>query len=128
MKFDRYALHNLLTVARNNNKRLEITGMLLYADKRFIQVLEGEKQTVLSLYNTIQKDSRHFNSKIVLETEIDKRNFPGWTMGYKNINPIEYKNIPGLNLFLDDDKVSKPYELLLSFKDDHTCFQDELSK
>jgi len=122
MDFDRYELHKLLSQSRNKNQRLEITGMLLYANKKFIQALEGEKNQVLELYNVIMDDSRHFNVTTLMENEIDAREFPHWTMGYKNINSDVYKNIPGITLFLDDEAES-PYDLLLNFKNDASCFE-----
>lgn len=121
--YDRDDLLTLLLQSRNRNQRLEITGMLLYMESRFIQVLEGDEATVLSLYSDIQEDPRHFNVTVLVQNNIDKRMFPDWTMGYKNIDLEHYRNIPGLNLFLDKDSVSEPYRLLLHFKDDSSCFQ-----
>jgi Sensors of blue-light using FAD len=121
--YDRNDLLSLLLQARNRNERLEITGMLLYAESRFVQVLEGEETTVLSLYKDICDDPRHINVTTIAENSIDKRMFPDWTMGYKNIDLEHYRNIPGLSLFLDNEKISEPYRILLHFKDDPSCFQ-----
>ena len=118
VELDRYELNALLHQARAKNKRLKITGLLLYADKHFIQVLEGEEQRVLSLYKEIQHDSRHTKIEVLMENAIDKRMFPDWSMGYRKIDPNEYKNIPALSMFIDDDKISKPYELLLKFREE----------
>ncbi len=43
-------LADLLAVSRQNNARLGITGMLLYKDGNFMQVLEGEEAEVRTLY------------------------------------------------------------------------------
>ncbi|MBL1142570.1 MAG: BLUF domain-containing protein [Proteobacteria bacterium] len=123
--YNRNDLLSLLLQARNRNKRLEITGMLLYTDSRFVQVLEGEEATVLSLYDDIRDDTRHVNVTTLVENNIDKRMFPDWTMGYKNIDLQHYRNIPGLNLFLDNEQISEPYRILLHFKDDPSCFQKD---
>jgi FAD-dependent sensor of blue light len=120
--YDHNDLLSLLLNSRTRNERLDITGLLLYADGRFVQVLEGEEETVLSLFNDIINDSRHFNVRTLTENNIDKRMFPSWTMGYKNINLEHYRNISGLSLFLDKDEISEPYKLLLQFKDDPSCF------
>lgn len=121
--FNRDDLLSLLFQARNRNERLEVTGLLLYAEGRFVQVLEGEESNVLTLYDDIQNDSRHINVTTLAENKIDKRMFPDWTMGYKNIDLEHYRNIPGLSLFLDNDQISEPYRLLFHFKDDPSCFQ-----
>ena len=118
VELDRYELNPLLHQARARNKRLKITGLLLYANKRFLQVLEGEEKNVLSLYSEIQQDPRHTKLEVLMQNPIDKRMFPDWSMGYRKIDPNEYKNIPALSMFIDDDKISKPYELLLEFREE----------
>ena len=42
--FDRHAMHSLLFVSRRNNMAKHITGVLLYAEGHFIQVLEGKNR------------------------------------------------------------------------------------
>ena len=44
----------MLEQAREKNLRLGLTGMLLYKNGSFMQMLEGDKQTVLDLYDTIR--------------------------------------------------------------------------
>ncbi len=81
-------------------------------------MLEGEEKNVLSLYSEIQQDPRHTKVEVLMQNPIDKRMFADWSMGYKKIDPKEYKNIPALSMFIDDDKISKPYELLLKFREE----------
>jgi len=59
--FDHQALPfaELLTVAREKNSRLGITGMLLYKAGLFLQVLEGDSVRVRELYSKIASDERH---------------------------------------------------------------------
>ncbi|HBA65177.1 MAG TPA: blue light sensor protein, partial [Methylococcaceae bacterium] len=52
-------LKALLKKAREKNKKLNITGMLLHLDPFFIQILEGEETVVLDSFNRIKEDSRH---------------------------------------------------------------------
>lgn len=42
-------LVTLLAKARQNNSQLGVTGMLLYHDGSFMQVLEGEEPAVIGL-------------------------------------------------------------------------------
>jgi len=56
--FSKTELVELLHVARANNERLGITGMLLYRDGNFMQVLEGEEPVVRDLYARIERDPR----------------------------------------------------------------------
>ena len=47
--FTKPELQALLEQARQKNAKLGVTGMLLYKDGNFMQVLEGEKETVRKL-------------------------------------------------------------------------------
>ena len=49
-------LNELLAQCRENNAKLGITGMLLYKDGNFMQVLEGEETVVRSIYAKISGD------------------------------------------------------------------------
>ena len=59
------ALKELLHVSRANNERNRITGMLLYKNGHFMQVIEGEEARVTELMNIIKKDIRHKNVDIL---------------------------------------------------------------
>ena len=52
-------LLKLLKESRTNNGAKNITGILLYANGTFFQVLEGDEATVSSVYAMIEKDKRH---------------------------------------------------------------------
>ncbi len=47
---DSPALQSILDVARARNAELGITGMLVYSNARFLQVLEGEPGPLDALY------------------------------------------------------------------------------
>jgi FAD-dependent sensor of blue light len=49
----------LLAVARARNKIRGITGMLVYCDHQFLQVLEGNAPDIIGTYDRIQMDNRH---------------------------------------------------------------------
>src|SRR5665647_1617456 len=84
--FSQLELDDLLTKARQNNIRLGITGMLIYRDGNFIQLLEGEKDVVKKLYEIIRKDTRLNDSTIINETEVAERQFSDWTMHLRTYN------------------------------------------
>lgn len=94
-------LSNILAASRKNNVSRGITGILIYrysAEENvgsFIQLLEGDKTAVMDTYNHIVKDSRH-HSKIVLEEgQTESRQFPDWAMGFKNIDAVDLRAVPG---------------------------------
>lgn len=88
-------LVKILSDSRDNNKIKNITGMLIYGDGTFIQVLEGEEQDVEEVYNKLSADNRHKNLIVLAEGEINKRNFPDWTMGFIAINSNDLEELEG---------------------------------
>ncbi|NLR90887.1 BLUF domain-containing protein [Flammeovirga sp. SR4] len=78
-------LSEILTSSRLNNKDKKVTGILLLLNNTFIQVLEGEKEVVESLYNTISQDTRHEMVQLIYEGEIKERNFANWSMGFQTV-------------------------------------------
>ncbi|SFP49302.1 BLUF domain-containing protein [Tranquillimonas alkanivorans] len=72
----------LLEVSRRNNRRDGITGLLIYHDRMFLQVLEGPKDAVRACFARIERDPRHREAWIVSEGEAAARGFPDWQMGF----------------------------------------------
>ena len=97
--FDKGQLQKLLAMARENNAQLNVTGMLLYTNHSFFQVLEGEEGIVLSLYEKILRDPRHEKVTKLIQEPIRQRDFAQWTMGYAAITATDLSKIPGLNDF-----------------------------
>ncbi len=99
--FDEAKLIELLHQARENNRLLDITGMLLYVNGKFMQVLEGKRQTVKDLYSHITNDRRHKRVTTLLEGESPNRIFDRWSMGFKKLSDDDFKNLSG---FQDTDE------------------------
>jgi hypothetical protein len=47
-------IKDILSSCKKNNPTLEITGVLLYSDSKFIQMVEGESKTIIGLYDKIK--------------------------------------------------------------------------
>lgn len=75
-------MQDILMSAREKNAPMNITGCLVYYNQSFVQILEGKKEDVYSLYEKIEKDSRHFNVRLVHEEFDRKRSFTKWSMAY----------------------------------------------
>jgi hypothetical protein len=88
-------LVDLLEQARSRNLRRHITGMLLYSNSTYLQVLEGEAKDVLGLYDAICKDQRNEGNVILRESEIPVRGFPDWSMGFENLERCSADELPG---------------------------------
>lgn len=81
-------LEDLLESARVKNFSLGITGMLVYAEDTFFQVLEGGQSVIEKLYATISVDSRHFNVIKLATFEVSERRYKDWTMKYREIDTV----------------------------------------
>jgi hypothetical protein len=80
--FGQSELDLILDRSRANNAKHGVTGILLFHDGCFFQVLEGDKDAVQRTFAAISPDDRH-TGVIVLESRtVVKRGFPQWTMGY----------------------------------------------
>ena len=85
----------LLEQARSRNLRKHITGMLLYSNNTYLQLLEGEPKDVLELYDAILKDPRNEGHVLLRESEILNRDFPDWSMGFENLESRSPDELPG---------------------------------
>lgn len=103
--FTEEELKEIVDISIRNNTSLGITGMMLYNDGNFIQVLEGEEETVKKRYHIIERDSRHSGILILSEGKLEKRSFPDWSMGFKVIPAFEFSQF---------DKFKNPKERLNS--------------
>ena len=98
--FTEAGLLELLTHARRTNQGLGITGMLLYKDGNWLQVLEGSAPTVREMFGRIRRDPRHQDVTAVLEEPIAERQFDHWSMGFRNLAGHEADAIPGYTDFM----------------------------
>lgn len=74
-RFSPDELFELLPQYREKNARLRITGLLLYKLGAFMQLLEGNEDTVRSLYDTISEDPLHYNVNTLLTISVKRRQF-----------------------------------------------------
>lgn len=99
-KFVEAELTDLMQQAKTNNLRAELTGMLLYCEGNFFQVLEGEEDAVLSVYESIKKDARHSDMVKIIEEGIPERAFGDWSMGLMTATRKELEDeVEGFNDF-----------------------------
>jgi len=124
-KFTRPQLCELLERSRAKNDRLEITGLLLYQDGNFMQVVEGPEAKVRELYHTVSQDPRHRDVFTLLEENLPERGFPNWAMAFHDVDHDGAITIPGFSDFLKSPwtrsdvaaKGDKARKLLAGFKE-----------
>ncbi|CAH0537782.1 BLUF domain-containing protein [Vibrio marisflavi] len=72
----------IIDSAKRNNLSRDITGILCFNRKYFLQCLEGSRAKVNEIYHKILNDKRHDNIIMLEYREISQRDFVDWSMGY----------------------------------------------
>lgn len=80
--FDQLDIESILSVARERNAALNVTGVLFFNSRYFLQCLEGSRSNINAIYHRILNDSRHTNPVLLDYREIAERDFSAWQMGY----------------------------------------------
>jgi len=80
------SLKTLFQQAEENNIKNEITGILIYKNKNFLQVFEGESKVVDETFKRIVKNKKHHNIFKIIETNIDSRIFEDYNYGFTTIS------------------------------------------
>lgn len=84
--FDRAELAQILATSRRRNADEGVTGLLLYSDRTFLQLLEGEEPAVRAAYARISADSRHDEVTLLVDRPVDERECPDWAMGFHHLD------------------------------------------
>jgi Sensors of blue-light using FAD len=121
--FTNEQLRDLLVVCERNNRRDEITGLLLYKDGNFMQVLEGTEAVVRQAHERIASDPRHGGLITLLQGPQGERQFPDWSMGFRDLGTTSLKPA-GYSEFLNSPLTGREFaanpsraqKLLLTFK------------
>ena len=72
----------ILLQAQTNNHRRDLTGMLAFNSKIFLQALEGARDQVNDLYARLIRDPRHHTVTMLGYKEIEERHWSNWSMGF----------------------------------------------
>lgn len=84
-------IEDILAVSRRNNPKLDITGIMVHTNDRFLQILEGPYNNIMKLYDTITSDKRHGGSIVRFCKPVDSRQFGDWNMAYKDVTSSDVK-------------------------------------
>jgi hypothetical protein len=109
-------LETLLHKARARNLREQVTGALLYAEGTFHQYIEGPEASVLRVYDLILRDPMHHRIFEMVREPIDAREFPGWSMAFRDTALVRGAPADGklIELLADPSDRLTPGRLLLN--------------
>jgi len=124
-KLSQEELIELMHLIREKNPKVGVSGMLLYCEGHFMQVIEGPEEKVMPLYETIQADPRHDRVVTLFEETIEERRFKEWTMGLRQLTARELEQVSGWTGLREaadrvdrEDRANRDavYELLMTFR------------
>lgn len=70
-------------------KSANITGVSLYAEGVFLNVMEGNEAQTSAIFKAFQKDTRFSEVAIILENNIDAREFDDYRIGVTGVDVNE---------------------------------------
>lgn len=107
-------IQKILASCKKNNPPLDISGVLLYSDTKFIQMVEGESKVITELYDKIKLDKRHANAMMISYGPIKEKSFPSWHMGARKIqgSAVDFKT----DITADDRQV---FDSILSGREEN---------
>lgn len=88
-------LQALLEWSRTYNAQQQLTGLLLYSDGRFVQLVEGSEAAVRALYARIQQDPRHTQVVTLSDGPGPQRWFADWHMAFGQVDAPELHQVLG---------------------------------
>jgi len=80
-------IEDILDDARTRNEKHGVTGILLYVDDVFLQVVEGNNDVVQQTMERIKSDKRHDSIKVIYESDTEGPLFCNWSMAYIDATP-----------------------------------------
>lgn len=111
-------LEKLLEISGRKNPPAGITGILLYQDGNFMQLIEGPKAAAEELYEKIQKDPLHHGIITLLRQPLEERSFAKWAMKFRDISKLTLDEQLGAAPYYDgslgsDEYIREPNRSLL---------------
>ena len=76
----------VLAAAHRNNPTLQLTGMLLWREMRFAQLLEGPPDALDAMWSRLKADARHENVRLLSRWPIERRFFGEWSMASRRLD------------------------------------------
>ena len=80
-------LIDIIGVSDRNNRRDQLTGVLLRHGGLFLQVVEGARVDLDRLMSRLADDRRHANLRILADRPVESRMFPDWAMARLDATP-----------------------------------------
>jgi hypothetical protein len=85
----------IVAASQSRNAGLDVTGALISTGTYFAQLLEGPREGVEALMESINADPRHMQPRIIRIAQ-EERRFPGWALVYAGYASVVDRHIAPL--------------------------------
>lgn len=99
---DEQEIRKILDSSILHNTPQEVTGLLLYSNGSFMQVLEGEESAVDETMSRIEKDALHYDVFVLTKSPVSHREFGNWAMGFRGIVAKDAETWPSYAPFFEN--------------------------
>lgn len=107
-------LIELLQQARTINEERNITGLLLYKQDAFFQILEGPEEAIMQTFRSIEADDRHHQVEVLMREQCSAREYSDWRMGFANLDGVDLSLLQGYSDFMSSPESPRAFLTELS--------------
>jgi hypothetical protein len=104
---DHSVVNDIHATSQKNNVKSNLTGLLVFGNRKFLQTFEGGREQVNLLYHKIATDPRHENALILSYQEVAEREFDKFSMKLIMLTKASSK----IQLRFSVGDVFNPYEM-----------------
>ncbi len=90
-------VYTVLGVSQRNNLRDNLSGLLIFSNPYFLQVLEGPQVTLERLYGKLKADHRHSAVQLLSLSPVENRTWANWSMGLVTPTPANREIFNAIN-------------------------------
>lgn len=84
----RFEIDRILQIAQVRNAAAGVTGALMFNERKFTQVLEGDESAVRDIMHSIERDPRHSDIVILATGAVPHRSFTSWSMAFAGTSEV----------------------------------------
>jgi hypothetical protein len=84
-----HVAHAIVERSAQNNRQIDVTGLLLVHGGWFVQALEGPSAAVRAVFARIAADPRHFDVTVLASGSAGERLFRDHAMAERRLSPLD---------------------------------------
>ena len=105
----------ILDVAVPNNRKLDVTGLLVAHQGWFLQAIEGPEAAIQGLFDQIRDDPRHHDAVLIARGPQRQRTFGAWTMCARSLSRTDAAVLSILDRKTSFDPTTFPERAVIRF-------------